>query len=1573
MKFKTTTYLLFLLALLSVHAQAQQVLLSVSGENASMVSGDDRHQYDIWIQPDANAKSGVLEVYDAGMGGSGDVLLNNEDLTTTTFSVYAFDDIYRLTDVQVQPKSSNATPLFELKTTDEERFTDQWVSLTDVESQAGSGYIVRVSTEGGDDVNTFNFRVRSGNKTLTGNSWHIITFDLSIALFESQADQYFQFKRYSTGLSDFSPLSVSGEEDIQLRKIDLFGDLYELNQVDIPINRFGRTNSWGLHIPGSSERKNNLTVFGENSPVLWLFEPYTGTGFGKPSPSIRKIPQASCIEKSFEIAANNQLGPSVNEALWQLDGEVLANGRTPLFSFATKRGDLNLNALIPEPAGYFPDYWYFPQTVTVNIPPISRLTTSKTVISPYEQITLSAEGSYDRDGKPLNYTWFVNGTERGSGIQFTFSDSLSRSSAISVRVSNGGQLANCSNSQKQVMMRVNAQPRAEIEGPDIISTGVEQEYKVINARDADGDSLSFFWEETQFDDNPTGPAVTVVHEQAGNYKLSLRVSDNTNTSNADFLTIKEYTVNASPVAVIQAPEKVAPNQEFQLSSTSSSDSNNPQLSFRWFIDGEEISTDPSFTHQIAEPGIYDIRLVADDMLGLANSVSESTQTIRVNQNPVPVITAPAAISTSFISFSADSSFSVSRDSATFTWDFGDGNTATGPNPSHAYQQAGTYTVTLEINDGQQLPNSLQRTTKEIIVNAFPIARFELPEVIAPGEAIPLDGTPSTDPDGSINQYSWFVNGEPYAEGIQQELTLPEAGIYSITLEVTDDSGFDNARASHSQELLVNTPPVPKWTTSPKILTPDTAIVFSAAKSFDPDGTIASYKWEFEDGSVYEGEEITHTFKKSGTISFNLTVTDETGVANADTTLQTSAEVNYPPYIVTETLVRSNTLKATLDATQSYDLDNDPLSFEWTLPDGSKWNEASFSWEAPETGVHIVALQVDDGQGLPNSISEELIRVIINQPVQAVVDSMIASCTGQTVLFNSSRSYDPDNDPFKVSWDFGDGTTSQQANPSYVYDTPGVFEATLRMNDGFSDEETIAKIPVIIEGSPVARMNISDTTICVNSPLELDGTSSTDPSGSLPALTWDLGDGETKTGPKIRHVFTEAGEYKVALTVEGSGSSRCSNISQVSRTVQVIDGPVASFEIPEWAAPGEQITLDGSESVAEGGFKEAKWLIETVDTTITLQGLNNSYTFEEAGEYFITLDLTTNTTTDCNTVSLTKSIQVNAPPEIVWDLPETVPLGSDLKLNASSSFDPDGYIKEYSWYLNGEKIGKNTSEIIKPSLYGRHSVSLEVTDNSLSTNKRVSEQKYFVVTGGPNPVIAPFEIPYITENIQLQSLSFEDKEGNPVTSNWYLDGTPIAEPRFTLDEMKTYRVVLIQDNDKGNENSVDSAVVLITPKMPPPAKPVYPRVVVENSSLNINDIDAFEGWLFEQNGQLSQRWIADKPGTDSLVLAWVNNNRIITRESHPITIVETLRFTEQTSNIEADWNPVHPTITIKAIPVNRSVSQVQHLWKKDGEVIGKGIQLETTLDPGTHTLVLEVHDLGISNSKPIRTELTVTVE
>lgn len=1561
---------------ISISGLAQEMYLSISGTKVSVESGDTKNQYDIWIKPQPGAPDGSLQIYDAGLGGAVDLIANETANTPTQFELFHFDDIYTPLGNSVETKQTEASALTTLQANNEERFKNRWVPLASL-TPSGNGYIVRVTAGEGDDVNSYNLRVVSpSGQVLSGSSWKIIAIDLSIGVYRTNANTYFQLRPYLASSDYTSPiLEVNGEEDSEVNKIDSFGETYPISEVNIPYSRFGLPNKWGLQVGGSEQWLNTLTVFGSEAPVLWEFEPIVLTSHLQPTLDVSEIEAAGqCTEKTFELAGNLFSNTDLNNARWILKEQQIGKGGTPTIKFED-RGQIPLDILIPNDRSYFPEYWAFNKVIFVNTPPIARLEAPKQILSPSEEIVLSAEASYDLEGQEVSFIWFVNGSRRGTGPTFRFSNTVSGVYNVAVQVSDGGNSVNCSISSEEIQLRVNTQPYAEISVPAVSGTNEPITLSVVNPTDADNDQLSFLWEGIGVPPNSTGTSITITHEQPGVYPVRLTVNDGTGSQNATYSINKVYEINAAPVPKFVVPENIAPGDIFPLNAMESEDPNQDKLSYTWLLNGQIVANGEVSTLSLDAPGDYTIELRVDDQRGASNSVQSLTRQIHVNAPPTPVITAVDITSNAIVTFSADQSSDIETEIQSYLWDFGDGNTASGPQVNHTYQSTGTYVVTLTVDDGSNLANSVQSTTHTLVVNSYPEAILQAPDVVAPNDSFFVDGSASFDAEGTITAYHWIVNGTPIGEGAKTSITLKEPGIHTLALVVNDDSGFEDARGFTSKQIRVNQSPVAIWRTDPPLLVPNKEIKFVADHSYDPDGEIETYIWKFDDGTEIRGETVQRIFNDSGQKRFTLTVIDSDGVSNSATTVEGIVNVNHQPYIVTESIIRSNSLDVRLDASESYDLDNDALTFEWILPDGRKRREATFTWHAPEPGVHFIGLTVDDGLGLENSLNSESITVIVNSPVEAVVDSLISSCTGQTVLFNSSQSYDPDGDAFKVFWEFGNGQSSEEANPSFVYEKPGVYEARVTLDDGFADEPTVAKIPVLIEGSPVAKFQLDKTTVCVNSPVVLDGSQSTDPSGSLPSLSWDLGDGNSATGTRYTHVFTEPGQYTITLTVEGSGSGQCSNISQTTATITVIEGPEASFELPEWVAPGEPIILDGSSSKAQGGIKTAKWIIDsdTSTTSTELEGLTATHIFNQPGEYFVTLYLETNAETDCNSISLTKTIKVNAPPVIQWELPENIPAGSDLKLDAYASNDPDGFIRQFKWYVDDEYISSNATQFIKAITPGRHKVTLEIYDNSTASNNYKRVEKYFFANSRPKPVIEAPEVVYQNQEVRLKSGLTHDADGDLLTTYWKLDGTLIQEPVFNANEVRTYQVTLIQDDGRGLKNSVDSTLIKINPIAVPTIHPVYPSIIAEGGTLSISDLNIGSDWAFANQNFYEANWRAISPGETTFTLAWTPQGQALSKRTFPITVVETLKFTEQPAPVILNWNPANPTTTLMAPKVNRSITDVEIVWKQNGQEIGRGLQISPKLVRGQNRFTIEVRDLKVAQSNPISVDMIVTTQ
>ncbi|WP_405218087.1 PKD domain-containing protein [Agrococcus sp. Ld7] len=154
--------------------------------------------------------------------------------------------------------------------------------------------------------------------------------------------------------------------------------------------------------------------------------------------------------------------------------------------------------------------------------------------------------------------------------------------------------------------------------------------------------------------------------------------------------------------------------------------------------------------------------------------------------------------------------------------------------------------------------------------------------------VAVDGTASSDADGSIAAYSWnWGDATPASSGATATHSYAAAGTYTVSLTVTDDDG---ATASTSSQVTVtaapggNTAPTASFTTS----VADLDLAVDAAASADADGTIAGYSWNWGDATpASTGATATHTYAAAGTYTVTLTVTDDDG-ATATTTREVTA-------------------------------------------------------------------------------------------------------------------------------------------------------------------------------------------------------------------------------------------------------------------------------------------------------------------------------------------------------------------------------------------------------------------------------------------------------------------------------------------------------------------------------------------------------------------------------------------------------------------------------------------------------------------------------------------------------------
>ena len=156
-------------------------------------------------------------------------------------------------------------------------------------------------------------------------------------------------------------------------------------------------------------------------------------------------------------------------------------------------------------------------------------------------------------------------------------------------------------------------------------------------------------------------------------------------------------------------------------------------------------------------------------------------------------TAGVTATVSGLTVSADGSTSADPDGsiATYSYNWGDGTAATtgsAATATHAYAATGTYTVTLTVTDNDGATATGTTSVSVVKPNVAPVAAFTSS---AEGLVASVDGSTSTDSDGTVASYTWkWGDGSADTTGAAATAThtYPSTGNYTVTLVATDDKG-----------------------------------------------------------------------------------------------------------------------------------------------------------------------------------------------------------------------------------------------------------------------------------------------------------------------------------------------------------------------------------------------------------------------------------------------------------------------------------------------------------------------------------------------------------------------------------------------------------------------------------------------------------------------------------------------------------------------------------------------------------------------------------------------------------------
>jgi PKD repeat protein len=494
-------------------------------------------------------------------------------------------------------------------------------------------------------------------------------------------------------------------------------------------------------------------------------------------------------------------------------------------------------------------------------------------------------------------------------------------------------------------------------------------------------------------------------------------------------------------------------------------------------------------------------------------------------------------------------------------------------------------------------------------------------------AVVFDGSASSDPDGEVVRYDWdFGDGNTAIDAGPNPInTYAATGIWIVELTVTDNDG--STAKSATQAIMgdgVNVPPVAD-AGGPYSGDEGVAVSFDGSGTSDPDGMIVSYDWDFGDGNmaIDGGPMPSHTYSTEGDYQVLLTVTDDGGKSDTDSTTASIGMGNQPPVAdAGGPYPGAVGVPVQLDGTNSSDADGAIASAQWDFGDGASGSGLfpTHTYAAPGPYTATLIVTDDDGE-TDDSTAMVVIGDGLSLPPTADADGPYAGGAGAPVTFDGTASDDRDGNITDHAWQFGDGNIGTGPMPDNTYSAGGLYNVILQVTD---DDDLIASdgtLALIGDSSlpPTADAN-GPYNGRVDAAVSFDGSGSSDEDGDIERYDWDFGDGNSAAdaGPTPAHTYVATGKYVVRLTVTDDSGETDTDVT-LSR--------VGIGNVPPRADAGGSyagtvyapLTFDGTGSRdLDGSIVTYEWQFGDGNRAT---GATPTHTYMTAGSYIVTLTVT----------------------------------------------------------------------------------------------------------------------------------------------------------------------------------------------------------------------------------------------------------------------------------------------------------------------------------------------------------------
>jgi gliding motility-associated-like protein len=483
---------------------------------------------------------------------------------------------------------------------------------------------------------------------------------------------------------------------------------------------------------------------------------------------------------------------------------------------------------------------------------------------------------------------------------------------------------------------------------------------------------------------------------------------------------------------------------------------------------------------------------------------------------------------------------TSRQTNSWTWDFGDGSSSSystfKDTIQHTYTKTGTYKAVLSTTNGAC-------TVKDSMM--VQVLLKQSPQISATNTNVcSNDGMTITLDHLERNwaaYYDWAQYGvyryeyeggrlaEIWSYGLDNYNSGPTMHLKAMQMERGPNQFRAILRSDHfycldtTNYMPINVRgPIANYSLKPAYC--DATMLFTDSSKGANNVPITSWSWTFGDGQGVTNAStvpFTHTYAQPYSYDVQLTVKDADGCTDQ----------KWTPYVRVGGVqaafnVSSNTISPHSSVSfynNSFDNYSGTTSYEWQFGDGSSATDFNTQHTYTQPGTYTVLLLAKNATyACTDTARQTIIVKYINSAFSTGV-SYLNNNTCPPVLVNFTNT---SSNASKVTWDFGDGSRSENVfNPSHLYTSPGMYPVSLTVYSDNGTSYTTIDSVVIKTSSPtlLADRFMSCTAQSI-------GFSATGAKGRQ--YTWDFGDGVVKTGPDstMVHPFSAAGVYAPSLIV-----------------------------------------------------------------------------------------------------------------------------------------------------------------------------------------------------------------------------------------------------------------------------------------------------------------------------------------------------------------------------------------------------------------------------------------------------------